>query len=401
MPPVSSSGPRPHPTHTHAIAVKAGLSDASALFDCLMGCGFQPDAYLAGHADLVNAGLDPMHAAAHFLEHGYRESRTPHVGPLPDGLAALAALPMTDRTYASMLFRSVFLHQARHPDAAGRLWAGADRNTIDAIRTMGGLPYFIVGDSHASHYVRDAAFGSEWLAGMAMVCFGATGAGLASLDPPSRFGPRILRWAQASAPLDVPVFLKFGGIDAEFRWMTHRIQDRIGSFSVTQFDEYAKDAVARYGRFLARLTERLPAACLRICAAFPTRLADRYWIDGYVAANGGPPEAQQRIRAALWDMEIPDFAMRIALRGRYNAHLRALCDTMGLVFVDDFTPFRDPASWTDRQIDDGKDFHMKHDAIGQKLDPIVHAYAQPHFAAKARRGISPGTAPAKPEQTPC
>ena len=315
-----------------------------------------------------------MRATAHFLEHGYQEGRDPAVGPLPDGLPALAALPFENRVYASTLFRSVFLSQVRHPDTVGRLWAGADRAAIEAIRSMGGRPYFIFGDSHANHYARDTRLGAEWLAGMPIVCLGASAAGLTGIYPPSRFGSAILRWAAASAPLDVPIFLKFGGIDAEFRWIAHRLRNRIAAFSERQFDDYAKEAVAQYGHFLERLADRLSPAYLRVCAAFPTCLTDRDWIDGYIGANGGSAKDQQTIRTALRDMEIPDFATRTRLRGLYNAHLRALCDATGQIFVDDFTPFLDRTGGTDRQYMPplgANDFHIDHAAIGPRLEPII------------------------------
>ena len=82
---------------------------------------------------------------------------------------------------------------------------------------MGERPYVVFGDSHAHHYVRKEKFGSTWLAAMPLVCHGASAGSLTHGDPFSKEGAAIMRWAEANARLKLPIFLKFGGLDADDR----------------------------------------------------------------------------------------------------------------------------------------------------------------------------------------
>ena len=301
---------------------------------CVLACGFDPDTYLDKNTGLREAGLDTQAALCHFLEHGYAEHRTAPTGPLPQGLDVLAGLPIPDRTYWQTLFKTLFLTQARHPGSAERLWAG-----IDTIHGMGGRPYVVFGDSHAHHYVRKEKFGSTWLAAMPLVCHGASAGSLTHGDPFSKEGAAIMRWAEANARLKLPIFLKFGGLDAEFRWVAYRIRHNIVAFSGSQFDEYAGRAILQYGTFLDHL-------------------------DAVAGSDR---------------LEIPDFATRTRLRGRFNARLREVCEAKGLAFVDAFTPFLTARGGTDRRYlacdRDSADYYMDHETIGAKLAPLIHRLA--------------------------
>lgn len=364
------------PSQLAAIVQRSGLRDAGALVRAVLRCGFDPAGYLTRNRDLRDAGFGAAAALVHFLEYGYAEARMPPAGPLPDGLDTLLALNIPDRTYAQTLFRALFTQQVRHPATTERVWQLPATVPVDRVRTMGGLPYVIIGDSHATHYARDAAADRAWLAGVPLVCFGASAAGLALNETGEGFGPAIMRWAEAAAPLDLPVFLKFGGIDAEFRWMAQRIRTNSAAFSDDEFDRYAERAVADYGRFLDRLTATLCAGRIRVCSVFPTALRDRFWIEGFVNATAGSPDRQPALRATLGRMEIPDFPTRTRLRAAYNTRLRALCEAKGLAFLDDFTPFLNASGVLDDRFiasHGSADFHLDYDAIGDLLEPLVHA----------------------------
>ncbi len=266
-----------------------GPDDVRRVAACLLACGFDADAYVAQHPDLTAAGLDGASGLQHFIAYGCAEGREPIVGPLPDGLHALRSLADGGAAWPRAFFRAVFRRQALDGGAMGRLWLGPDPTTLADIQAMSGLPYYVFGDSHAAHYAQGATVGAAWLAGIPIVCHGASAAGLARIYPPAQYGAPILRWltAAATAAPDVPVFLKFGGIDAEFRWMAHRLENGVATFSVPQFDDYAAQAVAQYARFLDAAIERAGRKRLRICTAFPTALFDACWIEGFLTANGG------------------------------------------------------------------------------------------------------------------
>ncbi len=306
----------------------------------LHACGFSEAAYLAEQDDLRRAGLEPAAALSHFLRRGADEGRFVPCGPFPDGLRALADLRLPNRDYARKLFRAICVGQLRHDDTPGRLWRGVGAPVIGMIREQGGLPYFAIGDSHALHYFRTAWIGDKWLAPMVMPCHGAIAASLADLGGKARFGLNILRWAEAEAKhLDVPILLKFGGIDAEFGWIRHMLRNGMKRSCWLAFETYCQDALTQYGRFLAMLADIAGAEHLWICSAFPSALRDDAWIAGFVDAHSDTPERNRTLAEKLAGLEIPSLAERTAMRKHYNAGLQALCGALGPRFIDDFSPF--------------------------------------------------------------
>ena len=214
---------------------------------------------------------------------------------------------------------------------------------------------------------------------MPLVCHGASAGSLTHGDPFSKEGAAIVRWAEANVRLKLPIFLKFGGLDAEFRWVSYRIRHNIEAFSETQFDEYAGRAIQQYGTFLDHLDAVAGSDRLRVCSTFPAALADEHWIEGYRAVHDVPPDQLARRDAALNRLEIPGFVTRTRLRGRFNARLREVCEAKGLAFVDAFTPFLTARAGTDRRYlafdRDSADYYMDHETIGAKLAPLIHRLA--------------------------
>ena len=347
---------------TPAVTGDPGLPDLANL---VRACGFDEAAYLHQNPDLQRAGFDPSQAFDHFLAHGYAEERNVSCGPLPDGLAAIHALAATDRDRAKFLFRSLFFGQLRHPDTPGRIWNGIDGRFLTCLQSLDGLPYHIIGDSHAGHYVRAAWASGNWLAGLPMVCNGGSAMGLGSDRSRSGYGRKILQWAQAQRQQGsaIPVFLKFGGIDTEFLWTADRVRRGELGYSVHTFDPFARQSIHRYTEFLQSLIAWIDPALLRICSVFPSILADDGWIEGYVAAHVASPAERLQMAASLQRLEIPDLAARCALRASFNAHLRAMCDAEGLKFIDDFSPFVDANGVTDPRFlgaHGGREHHMDH-----------------------------------------
>jgi hypothetical protein len=142
------------------ISDKTGLSDLGVLVGRVKQCGFDGAAYVAANADLQEAGLDQSSAFFHLLAHGVDEQRDVPGDTLSKGLPELAALAIPDKAYARRLFRTLFFGQLEHPRTAARLWQGIDGILIEAIRRMGGVPYFIIGDSHSNHFRRHSSAGT-------------------------------------------------------------------------------------------------------------------------------------------------------------------------------------------------------------------------------------------------
>jgi hypothetical protein len=352
--------------------------DPDRLIACVRACGFDENAYLANHADLQSAGFDAPQALHHFLAQGYAQNRNVTCGVLPDGLDGIRALAPLSRDYIGGLFRGLFFGQARNPRMADRLWTGIDPRTIECLRAMGGRPYVVIGDSHANHYLRRTSLDERWLAALPMVCIGGTAMWLADENSRTGFGGRVLRWACVAAEpgrrFDLPVFLKFGGIDAEFLWMRMRVRRGAYRFSIAEFDDFARESVFRYGCFLDALTEVMDRGLLRICAAYPAVFDDAHWADGFLGVHR--PADRANLAHELAKTEVPDRSTRTQLRRIYNNYLKYMCRQKSLAFADDFSPFLDPNGDTDERCytpHQGRDWHMSYAASEERMVEIISA----------------------------
>ena len=349
----------------------AGL-DRKELIRCVKVCGFDENRYIENNPDLQNAGFDEPQAMLHFLAIGHLQRRDVTCGPFPDGLDGIRCLATRNRDYATGLFRSLFFSQAKQTSAADRLWNGIDRSLIDALREMGGQPYFVIGDCHAYHYLRRTSVGEKWLAALPIVCVGGAAMRLAADDSRTGFGQKILQWAKQTAALvqrlDVPIFLKFGGIDAEFLWVRARIRKRAYGFSIDEFDDFAHESVSSYGCLLDALTEVMDRRLLRICAAYPAVVDDAHWADVFLVAHGSS------LASELEKTEIPDRSTRTSLRRLYNEHLRHMCQEKSLAFVDDFSPFVDANGETEELCytgHQGRNFHLGYAATEERMVKVI------------------------------
>ncbi|MBV9014691.1 MAG: hypothetical protein JO058_03450 [Alphaproteobacteria bacterium] len=376
---------------TAFLSGKSGLKDLSSLIYCVRACGFDEGAYLAAHPDLQAAGFDPTSALFHFLAHGIEEHRTVPGGRLPDGLAALVALEIPDPAYASRLFRNLFFGQLADPETAAWLWYGVDGALLECIRAARGVPYFIIGDSHANHYRRNAARDIEWLAPLPLLCHGASAIRLADEAARSPHGANILRWARTTVrqrpKLDAPIFLKFGGIDAQFLWVRRRIRNRVYQFSTDDFDALADESVKQYARFLDALADIVDPKLLRVCSVFPPAITDADWEGHFLEAHRDTPEHDRYLAAELRKMELPDLGAWTELRARYNRKLRGICDKAGLVFVDVLSPFLDSKGVVDkRYLGAAGDFHINYDATEEPLVELIWRHVSSDSSRDALRG---------------
>jgi hypothetical protein len=355
----------------------AGL-DLDELTRCVKACGFDQNRYVENHPDLRHTDFDGPQGMLHFLAIGYQERANVTCGPLPDGLDGIRSLAPRNPDYVARLFRSLFFGQARDPGTIDRLWNGIDRSVIECVREMGGQPYFVIGDSHANHYLRRTSLGDTWLSALPIMCVGIAAKRLATDDSPTGYGKRILQWARITAasakPFDVPVFLKFGGIDAEALWVQTRIQKRAYRFSIDEFDDFARDAVSCYGRFLDALTGVMDRRLLRICAAYPSVIDDAHWVETYLGAVRVSDQAF--VASELAKMEIPDRSTRTRLRRLFNEHLHELCRAKALAFVDDFSPFVDANGETEELCyiaHQGRNFHLGYAASEERMVKVIAA----------------------------
>lgn len=330
------------------LAAMTGMRAPEALADLIMAAGFDARDYLARFPDIAAAGFDADTAVLHFLTHGHAESRDPRFGPLGQGLADLAAASIPERDYHRRLFRCVVHAQLRHADTHDHLWNRWNPRLPNMILGMGGLPYVVLGDSHATTYVMDAVTPDGWLAGLPLTSGGATLAGLGRVDDDQGRAARVLRWVDGlgTDPL-APVLLKFGGIDAEFRWYARRVRAGMWDIDLGDFDRHAGEAIAAYTVFLGRLMTRPATREPVICSVYPPSAAEPDRVR-YLLVRGMDPRGEQPgLAARVEQMAIPDFHGRAALRRLFNAHLRAMAEGLGLAFLDTFTPLLNRDGVTD------------------------------------------------------
>ena len=358
---------------------RAGVCALPDVADVLRQCGFDESGYFSQNIDLQQTGHDPSAALSHFLVHGIDEERPVPAAPLPDGLEGIERLDIAKRDYKERLFRAMFFAQSASAHSADRLWHEIGGEFVGRVRAMGGLPYYILGDSHADLYRRRARFGQGWLAPLLLMCPGASAIGLASETSKSGYGAKILRWAQRAAQppgSDAPVFLKFGGLDAEFLWMSQRMDQDSWHFSLTGFRAFAERSVAQYAAFLDRLGAILGADRLRVCSVFPSALGDADWIAGFTRVFGRSEEHNRKIAQRLAAATLPPLRLRTTYRALYNSMLRKSCAERGFAFVDDFSPFLSPGGVLDagyRAKDTSKDFHIDYAASEGPILGIIAA----------------------------
>lgn len=359
--------------------IRNNLAAASpqSVIHAVRACGFDQDLYLRSSGDLIESGYTPKEALLHFLAFGTRERRPAPFGPLLDGLKTLRALPIANHDDAHALFRSVYEGQLRNQTTVDRLWQGISADLLGTLRELAGRPYIVLGDSHANHYVRLGWSGGRWLGPLALPCLGASAMGLADDASGAGYGPRLLHWAKSTATQggdDAPIFLKFGGIDAEFLWMLRRLRNRAHDARVEDFEEFADQSVARYASFIDRFASLVDPGQLRICSVFPAALADDRWVAHFSALHRDTLTADSGMVRTLQRLVIPDLRQRTRLRALYNARLRRMCESRRLVYVDDFSPLLDADEVLDERFKPGQHeqaHHVDYFATEEPLTQVI------------------------------
>jgi hypothetical protein len=310
-------------------------------------CGFSEAEYLRRHDDLQAAGLDETASLFQFLTRGFKEARSVPAGAFMQGIERLLALPMDNQDYLLNLTGAAIVAQLE-ADPAADVW----KNHREVIGTLAGAgrfhPFFVIGDSHSRLYGHEVVVGDIVMIPLNLLCTGGSAIGLGRSDSKSNYGERLLNWAR-QARLDddedsPAIFVKFGQVDVEFVWTFRRIRQGTTVFSMDDFDGFATESVASYGKFLDDLMRLVPARRLRICSIFPPTLSEAAWSEGYVNAHIGFLEGDRDVAAlseAVRGLEIPSQPIRTELHRNYNSRLQAMCRERGLAFVDDFNPLLD------------------------------------------------------------
>jgi hypothetical protein len=310
----------------------------SDLMHCLLACGFDPKEYRKQFRKALGH-LTEDEVIRHYLVYGYRTGRRiPGLLPFPSGLIDLLGLQPDDRTHLTAI--AAALAESKITEEGYDSWS---LTSLDLARfaKRGLFPYLLIGDSHSYVYRRVIAADCLIYFPLLLLCSGTSAMGLGNPKSKSGNGAKVMKWLLEHDAGTAPIFLKFGGVDAEFVYTFKRIQDNKTTYSEADFAEFAQYSLGGYARFLSDLMQEVIPRRIRVCSIFPPALSDASWADGYV--NGHIAELEgitdlDALKASVRKLEMPTLFQRTAAHALYNQGLRAMCDRMGLTFVDDFTP---------------------------------------------------------------
>lgn len=311
---------------------------------------------------------------AHLERHGFTERRTI---PSPRHLAGLQRVSEIDTTSDLRLFlirRMIgavgWEMQFPIPEL---LRPQEVHKFVRFAEDCGAKPYLAIGDSHSKMLIADfAPRKRDWLTGIHFLCTGASALGLGNPASRSGYGPKLLAWFAECPPLDIPVIMQFGQVDAEFVWHFQRVRDDRRAFTMAEFEDFARRSVQSYAAFL----EQLRASCdtIHVCSLNPPTLGDHMWEQGYLNAHIATLEGDRTLAAmaeGIRRLEIPSLRTRTQMHAFYNDLLQAECERLGLGFVDLFTPFLGSHGLVGKEFASVNfaDHHLRHRAT----TPVVAA----------------------------
>ena len=316
--------------------------DLSGLDDVrrwLLACGFDGDAYLALNPDVAARGLTPDEAVDDYLLAGLFQFRPMKIAASAPHMRRLLELGIVRDDVRRALMRSLAFAAIRNDEVMRANWEIDVAADIRPLPELGVQPLLMFGDSHCKVYWRPGWHKGRTVLPVLFLCTASAAQGLGNPASRARRGPRIA--ARLEDCRGLPVFFKFGQVDAEFVSVFHRIRSGQTGFHVADFEAFACTSVARYGEFLAAQQALHGPVPFRVCAIFPPALSDESWREGYVNGHVGHLEDFSDLDAlsrAVAALELPDLATRIGLHAFYNDQLKAMCARLGFIYVDDFTP---------------------------------------------------------------
>jgi hypothetical protein len=373
------------PEQTAEIERLTGGGDIGRLFAWFSDAQFDPQRYMAENLGLKDRNFTPAGAIHHVLTSGYlsRSTRFP-ANNLPLVLDELLALPIPNQAYKTAFIQSVLLAQRPYIIPKRQIIQALNAERLMALRALGAIPVFLTGDSHSTSYYIAPKLNDGWILPLHYECSGGSASGLANETSRSGYGKTLEKlFTDLSGLLSdfsLPVFFKFGGVDAEFVWNFQRIRDEEYSWSLTQFAAYAEKSVANYMRFIGTITKIIDPRLIRICSIFPPCLSDARWAEGYVNAHIGYLETGQKpeaLKAETLKLEIPSLYVRTEMHRIYNEQIRLGTTALGLQFMDDFTPLLDENKVVIAQQyfarHGGRDHHVDGIAVQPVLGGIIQS----------------------------
>ncbi len=314
----------------------AGLDEIRAW---LLGCGFDAAGYLKQNPQLAAAGLDEAGALDYYLREGVFQFRAMPIGTVAPHIRRLLELGIERKDVLHALIDNLTFVSTLHDQALAGNWDIDVKADIRPLPRLGAQPLLMIGDSHIKTYLRCAHHEDRLIVPFFFLCTASSAQGLGNPQSRARSGPKVAALMERLRGL--PVFFKFGQVDAEFVSVFHRVREGQTRFRFEDFEAFARRSVERYGAFLAGQATGHGARLIRVCAIFPPVLSDEAWQEGYVNGHVGHLEMFEDIDAlsrAIAALELPDLATRTRMHEVYNVELRAMCARKRFTFVDDFTP---------------------------------------------------------------
>lgn len=363
--------------------------DLSALIERVEAFGFSACGYLARNADLVAAGLDENTAAFHYLSQGavVEQRRFARCEGAQAGawIEALKMFPLEAPAACRLLANLLFNRYVDDQLTLTREVAGWQA-FFAACQDRPVHPVLVIGDSHSEAYMVPRVIGGRVHVPVHLLCSGGSAAGLANPNSKSGYGTdvrEILKlWASLVKDFRLPLFFKFGQVDAEFVWVFKRVRCGAIDWSMAEFEAFAEDAVGRYLAFVEQLSDTHDlAGHVRVLSIFPPTLSDTAWQAGYVNAHIGYLESDAALATLSEQVKrisIPTQPERTRLHALWNAIVMRECARRGLLYVDDFQPLIGGQGVVDARYmlgHDGANHHLRFDLLDDVVASIFDRYA--------------------------
>lgn len=362
----------------HPAETAASLSTLMRAVRLLEATGFRGDSYRNAHADLLERLPGPGSATLHFLIHGWSERRPFPIDLKPAPLAELRALPLGSVGYRTALVAAL-VQQSLGGDAGHcERWPAERWPTIFGLRAAGACPFVIVGTSIVGPYIRFAAREQEWLLPLPLRFPGRSATGLARPDSPHGKGVRALfsLLDRLTETETLPIFFKFGGIDAQYLYDLERLRSGRLRFDPADFEAFCRATARTYLAALDEIVPRRRRPYVDILSTIPPPVADAHRVAVLLDRVIGrvPQSERPALIAAAERLEMPGHREWTALHQRFNALLAIEAAAHDFAFVDDFTPFLGADGVIDSRFvrsTAGADDHIEPEAAAAITAPLL------------------------------
>lgn len=243
----------------------------------------------------------------------------------------------------------------------------------------------MIGDSHSRLCIHYDLPGRGEAAPLHLLCSGGSAAGLNNVNSRSQYGIRLKEWALTTRDVinefNLPVFLKFGQVDAEFVSVFKRIEKSEKLFSLDNFELFCRNSVKNYFEFIDEISEIIEPALLRICTIFPPTLSSAAWSLGYVNAHVGFLESDddlEYLSQSVQKLQIPGLRIRTNLHAIFNAELQRQSARRNIAFMNDFSALVSGNGVIDGKFmvgHRGDDHHLNFDAVRCTISQIIAQFS--------------------------